>query len=332
MFPVLYANTPLAVGLDTMGGYDSSVDVRTVTLARVLLGEDPAAIGDGRLPGAFNAVYFSSGTRFDLARRLGVTAVVTAPPRPGLVETWGPTWEALGARRTYRDIDGDVFAVPDPLNGPRLVPGDEVVDGDEAALARFADPAFPYETAVVVEAGELRRTGLAALGPAAVDEPPAAGSVDAASRGVNTVSVDVTSPGPAWLLVPDHWAEGWSATVNGRDVPVVRVNYNQRAVRVEAGTSAVRMRYRSPGFNAGAAVSTLTVLGALVAFAALTVAGRRRRETERGPGDGLELEQQLVAEHARVDGDPDPVDALHEPPAQTGGGSDGRAVGEHVER
>jgi hypothetical protein len=339
MFPVLYANTPLAMGLDTTSGYDSSIERRVVNLSRVLTGEDPATIGDGRTFGAYNAVFFSTRTRFDLARRLGVSAIVTAPPRDGFVETWGPTWDGLGATRTYREVDGDVFTVPDALVGPRLVRADEVVAGERAALLRFTEPAFPYETTALIEADELRRSGLGPLGaaqpapdgggPAAGAAPAStAGTVTAASRGVNTVSVDVTADGPSWLIVPDAWAEGWSATVNGRSAPVVRVNYDQRAVRVEAGASTVRMRYRSPGFDAGAALSVASVLGGVVALVVGTVLGRRRRDAQ-GDGRGdVELEQQLVAEEARVHGDADAVGPLDEAPSETGG----VALGEHVER
>ena len=56
----LYANTAQAVGLDTMSGYDSSVDRRTLVLLRVLNGADPNDTPLGRYPAAFLAAYYAA--------------------------------------------------------------------------------------------------------------------------------------------------------------------------------------------------------------------------------------------------------------------------------
>jgi len=276
--PLLYGNTPQITGLDTTSGYDSNVDRRTLAVLQVLNGADPAEPGLGTWQSAYRESLGSWQTRFDLLARLGVTHVATVPTDAGAGVSWSPTWAGLGAEVVQTSSDGIVYRVPGAEAGPRLVAGDEVVDGAAAALARFVDPAFPWEDRVVLERDELDRTGLEPLGPAGGTSP--VGTIVTATRGVNTVAVTVRADRPAWLLVPDHWAEGWQARVDGEPVPLVRADYAFRAVRVEPGTSTVTMRYRPRGLLVGAVVTAVTAAGCLAVLAASTV-GRRRRTPSR---------------------------------------------------
>ena len=75
---------------------------------------------------------------------------------------------------------------------------------------------------------------------------------------------------PAVLVVRESFSPGWRATVNGRDVPVVRAYDHYQSVAVPAGRSTVHLRYRPRHLGAAAAVS---VASALVLAATL----RRRR-------------------------------------------------------
>ena len=272
--PLLYGNTPQITGLDTTSGYDSNVDRRTLAVLQVLNGADPAEPGLGTWQSAYRESLGSWRTRFDLLARLGVTHVATVPTDAGAGVSWSPTWAGLGAEVVQASSDGIVYRVPGVEAGPRLVAGDEVVDGAAAALARFVDPSFPWQDRLVLERDELDRTGVDPLGAAGTPGPT--GTVVAAMRGVNTVAVTVRAERPAWLLVPDHWAEGWQARLDGEPVPLVRADYAFRAVRVEPGTSTVTMRYRPPGLLAGAAITTVTAAGCVIALSVLAV-GRRRR-------------------------------------------------------
>lgn len=56
--------------------------------------------------------------------------------------------------------------------------------------------------------------------------------------------------------------KGWSATVDGKEAVIEKVNVGFMAVPVEAGTSIIRFNYRTPGLDAGIYIS----LGALIAF------------------------------------------------------------------
>lgn len=55
------------------------------------------------------------------------------------------------------------------------------------------------------------------------------------------LSLAVSSPGEAWLVLADAWHPGWQATVNGAPVPVLRANLVFRALPVPAGDSVVHM-------------------------------------------------------------------------------------------
>lgn len=76
---------------------------------------------------------------------------------------------------------------------------------------------------------------------------------------------------PTELVVRDAWAPGWSATLDGRRVPILVAGGRHRAVAVPAGESLVTMRYQPPGLRAGLAVAAL----ALVAVGLML--GRPRR-------------------------------------------------------
>lgn len=299
----LYANTAEAVGLDTMSGYDSSVDRRTLVMLRVLNGADATVTTLRRYPAAFLAAYESWSTRYRLLARLGVTHIVTTPDPVDTDVIWNGEWTIVNPERTYEAADGIIYRVPASESGPRLIAADEVVNNDQAALLRFTDSEFPAQSTVLVERTELNRTGLEPLGdnaatprtepngtataapsgPAPAEGSGGAGDVVRAVRGVNTVSIDVEATRDAWLVLPDAWAPGWSATVNGNAAPVVRVNYYQRAVRVPEGTSQVSMRYRPPGLLTGAIISALTITTSVLAMVVLTVGAVMRRAPRPRP-------------------------------------------------
>ena len=93
------------------------------------------------------------------------------------------------------------------------------------------------------------------------------------------VTLSVEAPGPGYVVFSDTNYPGWGATVNGRDAPVLRANHSFKAVRVDAGRSEVRFRFRPRSLEIGAALSASTLLLA----AALWLVGRRRRNKVAPP-------------------------------------------------
>jgi hypothetical protein len=255
--PMLYAGESVVFGIDSAGGYDSVVPPRTVELWQVAEGRAPQAVVEQKSPQDFVPTWEVATTRLDLLPRLGIDRIVATPDIVGL--------DQKGWRPTYQGKDGVIFTWTGATVGPHVVGQATVVNGDLAAMRAFVDPHFDDRTSVVLERGGSYRGG-------------GGGRVESASRGVNTASLTVTSAG-GYLVIPDMWDSGWSATVNGRATPVLRANFNQQAVQVPPGTVRVHLRYRPPGFRSGLVVSVL----ALVGLAALMAPGRTRRRREALP-------------------------------------------------
>jgi hypothetical protein len=170
-----------------------------------------------------------------------------------------PPWELLA--RDDRE-DSVLVAIP---HRPRAYLASEVRSATPAeALAFAGDPAVAGLLSAVVE-GPVP-PGLAG-GDATVlrDEPEA-------------VAVRTTSTGPSLLVLNDAWAEGWSATVDGRPSPILPTNSMVRGVLVEAGVHEVAFTYRTPLLAAGWAVAGAAAL-AVAAFALVTARRRPRAAT-----------------------------------------------------
>jgi uncharacterized membrane protein YfhO len=93
------------------------------------------------------------------------------------------------------------------------------------------------------------------------------------SYGAERVVVRARSGGAGLLVLGDNYYPGWKAYVNGRSVPIERVDYLFRGVRVGAGVSTVEFRYEPLSWRIGWIVSLI----ALVALLAAITIGLRRR-------------------------------------------------------
>ncbi len=100
------------------------------------------------------------------------------------------------------------------------------------------------------------------------DRAGPAGTVRAGSLGTGTARFEVEATRPAVLVVSQAWAPGWSASVDGEEAPVVRVDGLVQGVPVGPGRQVVALHYRPPGLRAGAAISGAAVL-ALTGWALL---------------------------------------------------------------
>jgi hypothetical protein len=87
--------------------------------------------------------------------------------------------------------------------------------------------------------------------------------------GQNSLKIDVQTDSSGILVVSDTYYPGWHATVDGKVVPIYKVNGAFRGVRIQAGTSTVKMEYRPAFLRLGIAISlvTLTLVIALAIFA-----------------------------------------------------------------
>jgi hypothetical protein len=97
------------------------------------------------------------------------------------------------------------------------------------------------------------------------------------SHDPDRVVVRVATGAPGYLVVADTWLPGWTATDNGRRVPVLLGNHSQRVVPLRrAGNHVVVLRYEAPGFVKGLALSLATA--GLLALAVISVILTTRRK------------------------------------------------------
>jgi hypothetical protein len=181
--------------------------------------------------------------------------------------------------RAVGDQRNNLQPLADPLPGARLyrVPGSlprvflaahaEIVP-DSTALARLYGPA--------VVAGEN-----VWLAPDVnAHELPApsgrAGTCRMDNFGNRRLEARCDAGQPGLAVFNEQYDQGWSATVDGQPVPVLRANLNMRAIALAPGAHHIVMQYSPPGLWAGAAVTLASLLALLgLAFAR----GRRRRSS-----------------------------------------------------
>jgi hypothetical protein len=203
------------------------------------------AIGPGRLTLSQVAVHDAATQRtlpaslpaayLSETRRFAETAVT---PRARLYEVTGSA-RAWVAGRVRREAD------------------------DEAVLRALAD----LTTLGIDPRREALMTEADASGAAV---PPAGTGGRADVLRATPEGLDVRAGGPGLLVITEAWDRGWTAKVDGRDAPVLRVNHAEVGIPLGPGVHRVLLRYRVPGLWPG-------VVLALGGAALLWLAARRRR-------------------------------------------------------
>lgn len=97
-------------------------------------------------------------------------------------------------------------------------------------------------------------------------EPRRSVWVQVFDSGPNHVSAYLDAPSPGWVVMSDSYDAGWSASINGRRVKVLRANFIQRAVRVPPGRLRVDFQYRPLGFWFFAVISLVSLFLAGIAM------------------------------------------------------------------
>jgi len=130
--------------------------------------------------------------------------------------------------------------------GRALAVFDYRVDNPASILATVRSGAFDPRQVLLLEKDP---------GKAIARIPTAANPANAAVRIVSDqqdeVSIEAFMPRPGFALVLDNYFPGWAATVNGLKTPILRADYNFRAVQLPAGKSTIRFVYQPASFRAG---------------------------------------------------------------------------------
>ena len=176
---------------------------------------------------------------------LGVTDVIQPPGEPRV-----PGWEV-----SYEGADARLYSNPHAVPRAWVVAGQRTVEGEDAALDAILDPAFePARTAIV-------ERPVAGLG----DDPAEGGEARIVRYEPDRVELSATAERRSLVVLSDVHFPGWQATVDGREVPIERVDYLLRGVPVDAGTHRIEFTYRPASWRIGWIVSVLAALGLLVA-------------------------------------------------------------------
>ncbi|HUL02686.1 MAG TPA: YfhO family protein [Gemmatimonadales bacterium] len=105
-------------------------------------------------------------------------------------------------------------------------------------------------------------------------------AVREARPGAFRFELDHPTGAPCYLFVSENYYPAWHATVDGKAAPVLRAQYSLLAVPLPAGAHAVELRFSSPAYAQGKAI-TLGALALLIGIVAVD-AVQRRRQTPGG--------------------------------------------------
>jgi hypothetical protein len=103
--------------------------------------------------------------------------------------------------------------------------------------------------------------GTAFIPPPTVNRQPSTGIVTHVHETTNTATIDVTTAGPAFLVISVTPHKYWTITIDGRETNAIPTNIGYQGVIVPtAGKHTIAMRYRNPLFAAGGAISAAALL------------------------------------------------------------------------
>jgi hypothetical protein len=269
---------PMRFGLQEARGYDlpiirrfdrlwrREVDPASRTVAAGLLDiplelrdVTPRALRTLRLLGVTHILHGTTG-------RAATPPFEPTPPYPAL--------STPGLTPVYEGPDARVYRIDGALPRAWVVHAQRVVDDDGAALDAITRPDFDARELAITE----RRLSGLPTEPRPDGRGPTADAAIVSYEPERVVARARTAE-PGLVVLPDTYFPGWKAEVDGREVPVERVDYLFRGVRVAAGEHAVELRYEPLSWRVGWIISLIALIGLAVA----TVIGFRRRRASRPP-------------------------------------------------
>jgi hypothetical protein len=223
--------------------------------------------GINKLPVFYNASVVQVPTLSEM-RMLGARYLITREDTlPRTLE--GPTVAREGAYRLVEIAGSEPRAT--------LVPTWHMAPDSSAALDTAIEPGFDPARVAVLEA-DPGLTG---------SEGGVAGHAVYLETEPEDVRIDVDAPDPSILVVRNAWDEGWSATLDGRSVPLLRVDGFVQGVAVPEGGHTIRLVYREPAIGRGIALSVIVWLGLVAVLVVALVRGLRAQPSGASvDGDG----------------------------------------------
>ena len=143
---------------------------------------------------------------------------------------------------------------------------------DKDAEGAVLDPRFdPARIAVFDTSANVQPTASQSL-PQPLD---IAATTSAFGPGRAKIALSAPAPAGSALLVSENYFPGWRASVDGRDVPAYRADYNLIGIPLPAGARAITLRYQDPAVTTGRIITIIALLAALAALGAGLALDRR---------------------------------------------------------
>jgi uncharacterized membrane protein YfhO len=111
-----------------------------------------------------------------------------------------------------------------------------------------------------LETLDPRAQSVVLLPHSAIRQDPAA-TASVVSYDEQSYRIRYHAASPSLLKLSVAWYPGWRATLNGGDLPVVRVDHALMGAVAPAGDGEVEFRFRSNYFAAGLAITLVAALG-----------------------------------------------------------------------
>jgi hypothetical protein len=172
-----------------------------------------------------------------------------------------------------------IYENPEALPEAYIVAGKRSVVSAAEALKEVGAPGFDGRSEVILENRQSEKNS----GNAASFTAPKTDLVAADLKRISNTELEMKykSADGGYMVVTDTFYPGWTATVDGKAVPIARANVLFRALAVPAGEHTVRMIYQPLSFIYGvwAASAALIILALITAWHFVvrnkTVAGAR---------------------------------------------------------
>lgn len=255
----LPADLAMSFHLYDARGYDFPVEKRFDALWRA---DVAPGVGDFTQPEEFAGATPAALRALSL---LSVSDLMIGPLQQIKHPLRGP-----GLSVAYKGPDAVVYRNANALPRTFLVDRQRTVSGDAAALSAVTAAGFDGRGVAVTES-PVRGLAQASSAPA----PPGASAHLTAYSGERAV-IHAHATARSLLVLTDDFYPGWSATVDGRSVPVQRVDYVLRGVALGPGEHTVVFSYAPASWTIGLIITGLCAIGVLGA-AGTGVAMRRRR-------------------------------------------------------
>lgn len=196
------------------------------------------------------------------------------------------------------DIDNDKYRVlrrPEPTGDTWVVP--TATRGShkqiEYVLNRLSKREFDVTRDVIVDKHDFEEDDMPGLNAPQPEDFRATATLERIKPEHVVVKSDSNQRG--WLVVSVAWDGGWKAWLDGKPVELHRGNGPFIAVPVTAGQHTLEMRYRPVNFVLGAIISSLTLLGILMA--PWLARSWKRRKQRREASHFVELKTTNAGHH-----------------------------------